>query len=110
VNLTVAAIGQRHAPIARQRAEHVLEGVGGANRSARKTDDFVIHAQAPPKGVAIFENVGDDNVAGVRGDDLSAQRGMIDQPAAAQIAKEILDLIDGDRLTDADVDAAAFFK
>ena len=63
VGLALAAIGQRHAPILGEDAQHVLEGIHGADRPAAEADHLVPVAQAAAKGVAILENVGHGHAA-----------------------------------------------
>ena len=41
---------------------------------------------------------------------VGAERGVVDDPAALQMADEALDLVDRNRVADADVDAAALFE
>ena len=110
VNLVVAAITQRHAPALGIDAQHVFEGVDGADRPAGEAEHFVAVAQAAAEGVGFGQDVVDHHgrraVAGHPG----AQRGVIDDPAALQVAEEILDLIDRDGVADADVDAAALLE
>ena len=92
------------------RSQHVFEGVGGADIAAAEAEQLVAVAQAAAVGVAVFEDVVDDDAAIGVGRDGGAERGMIDESAALQQADEALDLIDRDCVADADVDAAAFFE
>ena len=91
-------------------AEHVLEGVGRADLAAAEAHDLVAVAQAAAVGVAVFEDVVDDDAAVGIGRHGCAERGVIDDPAALQLAEEVLDLVDRDGVADADVDAAALFE
>ncbi len=92
------------------RAERVLERVGRADVAAAEAHELVAVAQAAAEGVAVVEDVVDDDAAVGIGRHGRAERGMVDDPAAFQQAEEALDLVDRDRVADADVDAAALFE
>ena len=59
----VAAIRERHAPAGGIRAERVLERVGRADLAAAEAHELVAVAQAAAEGVAVVQNVVDDDAA-----------------------------------------------
>ena len=91
-------------------AERVLERVGGADFAAGEAEELVAVAQTAAVGVAVVENVVDDDAAIGIGRDGCAERSVIDDSAALQEADEALDLVDRNGVADADVDAAALFE
>ena len=76
----------------------------------READDFIAVAQAAAVGVAVVEDVVDDDAAIGIGRNGCTERCMVHHAAALQEADEAFDLVDRNGVADADVDAAAFFE
>src|SRR6476661_1198945 len=100
----------RHAPAFGEDAKDVFEPVGRVNWPAGERDDLVVVAQPTAEGVRRFQDIRDADGAAISHRDGRAKRGMIDDSPAFEIAEEILDLIDRDRIADADVDAAPLLE
>src|SRR5262245_47051315 len=100
----------RHSPALGENTEDIFEGVGRIDRPAGKGDDLVVIAQAAAKRVGRFQNIRNADAAALAHGDGRAERGVIDDAAALQAAEEVFDLVDGDRVANANVDTAAFFK
>jgi hypothetical protein len=109
VLLTIAAIGQRQLPALGIDAEDVLELVNAADGTSAERDDFVPFAKSAAIGFRTLQNLRNNDGALLVAFDRRAERGMVDDPAAPEVAEEIANLIAGDRVAGADVDASPLF-
>ena len=110
VRFAVAAILKRDPPAFGENAEDVLESVRRGDRPSGERDDFIVDPQAAAIGVGVFEDLGDEHAAVVGGGDGRTERGVIENAAAFEAADEILRLIDGDGVADADVHPAPLLE
>ena len=99
-----------HTPSRRQGAEHVLERVDRAHRSARERNDLVVIPQPAAIGIGRLENVRHHHAAILVGGDRGSERGVVDEPASLEKAEEVSQLIGRDRVADPDIDPAPLLE
>ena len=105
-----AAIHQRHTPAGRQRAEHILECIDGADTAARQRHHFVVVSQPALPGIGRFEDVRHDHATVGAGGHRGAQRGVIDQASPLEQAEKVSQLVGRDGVAHPHVDAATLLE
>src|SRR5262245_44991657 len=89
VLLSLPAKGQRQFPPLRIDAEDVLELIDAADRAPAEAHDFVPLPEAAAIGLGAFENLIDNHGAVVVAFDGGPERGVVDNPSAAQMTEEV---------------------
>ncbi len=110
VRLATAAVGQRYPPPLGVDAQRIFERIGRMDGATAEFDNFIVQSQPAPVGVGTFEDRDDDRAAVFVRGDAGTERGMVDDASAMQVAEEMFDLVDGDRIANPHIDTAALFK
>src|SRR4051812_12354004 len=110
VFLAITPIRYRYTPTDGVCSKSILEAIRRRDITSTKTDELVAITKPAAIGVGIVEDiVNDHSMFGIGGNGC-AKRGVVDNAAAPEYSDKSLDLIDGNRITDADIHAAALFK
>ena len=110
----LAAVFQRHAPAARVQPQHVLVVVVAGDQPAGKGKDFVVDIQAAAVA-SDSSRIDRDHLwprpsLSVWRADQCAEAGVVGVQAGTQMAHEVLDLVDRDRVADPRIDPAALVE